>query len=169
MESGLLLAHREGLYARDLLRLRSNARLAVLAACETNVQGLALPDEVVSLPSALIESGVAGVVGTFWSVLELSTAILIVRFYVAWRAEGHQPAEALALAQGWLRTSTKRQLTDYFRDALGEYGREGATREGIPPRAASALYRSQALMEGDEDDVPFRQPYFWAGFCYVGA
>ena len=168
LSSVLVLAHRQELSLRDVLQLECSARLAVLSACETNVQGTDLPDEVISLPSSLLQAGVAGVVGSLWSVNDFSTALLLIRFYVAWRVEGHNPPEALAVAQRWLRKSTKRQLLDYFRGALGEYGWDGSTRDGIPARAASLAHRSLVLMNANEQERPFEHPYYWGGFCYVG-
>jgi len=78
-------------------------RLAVLSACETGVPGLKLPDEVESLPGGMMQAGIPGVVGSLWSVNDLSTAILIARFYELWREEGLPAPQALCQAQIWLR------------------------------------------------------------------
>jgi CHAT domain-containing protein len=56
LESGLLLAGGEVLALRDILALRSNLRLAVLSACETSMPGTELPDEVISLPTGLLQA-----------------------------------------------------------------------------------------------------------------
>lgn len=56
-------------------------RLALLSACETGLPGTQLPDEVVSLPTRLLQAGVAGVAASLWSVADLSTTLLLVRFY----------------------------------------------------------------------------------------
>lgn len=65
-----LLTGDQPLTLRDILGIRlagrGPVRLAVLSACETNMVGLATPDEVVSLASGLLEAGVAGVVATQW-------------------------------------------------------------------------------------------------------
>src|SRR5262249_52157032 len=61
LEAGLAMAGGEQLTLRDILRLRlKQARLAVLSACETGIPGTKLPDEIVSLPTALVQAGVAG-------------------------------------------------------------------------------------------------------------
>jgi CHAT domain-containing protein len=144
--SGLWMAD-GALSLGDLMDLRlEGARLAVLSACETGLPGAKLPDEVVSLPSGLIQVGVAGVVGSLWAVNEVSTALLMARFYDLWRKEGLEPPEALRQAQIWLRDSTNTEKEAFFRDALPELG---ATR------------RFQ--------DLDFAHPFYWAAFSYVGA
>ena len=69
-------------------RRTCQARLATLSACETGIVGTDLPDEVVMLPSALLEAGYAGVAASLWSVADFSTAMLMVRFYQCWRQKG---------------------------------------------------------------------------------
>ena len=81
--------------------------MANLSACETGVPGARLPDEVVSLPSAFIRAGFAGAIGSLWTVSEKSTAMLMIRFYQLWRAEGKQPVQALARAHKELREDTR--------------------------------------------------------------
>jgi CHAT domain-containing protein len=102
------MAHDEVQTIKDLFDLHlSGARLATLSACETGVPGARLPDEVVSLPSAFIRAGFAGAIGSLWTVSEKSTAMLMIRFYQLWRAEGKQPVQALARAQKELREDTR--------------------------------------------------------------
>ena len=89
---------------QDFLEERlTGCRLAVLSACETAVFGGQLPDEVVSLPTGLLQAGVAGVVGSLWPVSDAATRALMTRFYELWRGDGLEPAEALRHAQRWLR------------------------------------------------------------------
>jgi CHAT domain-containing protein len=102
-QGGLMLAEDRVLTAKELSLMRLAMRLAVLSACETGVPGTELPDEVIGLPTALIESGVAGVVASLWSVADESTARLMEHFYRLWREDGVAPNEALRLAQMELR------------------------------------------------------------------
>jgi CHAT domain-containing protein len=111
LDSGLLMAHDEILTLRDLLDLKlKGLRLAVLSACETGIPGTNLPDEVISLPTGLLQAGAAGVVSSLWSVADLSTMVLLSRFYQFWRTDGLEPPEALHQAQLWLRDSTGPEL-----------------------------------------------------------
>jgi hypothetical protein len=100
---GLLLAFDQVLTVKELAAMRLTMRLAVLSACETGVPGIQLPDEVIGLPSALMESGVAGVIASLWSVADESTARLMAHFHRLWREDGLAPHEALRRAQIMLR------------------------------------------------------------------
>jgi CHAT domain-containing protein len=92
LDSGLLMANDEILSLRDLLDLKlKGLRLAVLSACETGIPGTDLPDEVISLPTGLLQAGAAGVVSSLWSVADLSTMVLLSRFYQLWRTDGLEP------------------------------------------------------------------------------
>ncbi len=162
LESGLLMAHDELLSLRDVQALRlERARLAVLSACETRLPGTDLPDEVIALPTGLVQAGVPGVVGSLWSVLDLSTAMLMVRFYDLWRGDDLPPAEALRRAQIWLRDTTNAQKADYFGTELPELN---STR--MPEPLADALFKQAALRKPDER--AFAHPFHWAAFAFTG-
>jgi CHAT domain-containing protein len=62
-----------------------------------------LAEEALGFPATLLSEGVVGMIGTLWPVSDLSTALLLERFYHQWRA-GLPPAQALWSAQRWLRT-----------------------------------------------------------------
>jgi CHAT domain-containing protein len=162
LESNLLLAHGEHLTLRELLALRGQARLAVLSACETGVPGMDLPDEVIGLPTGMLQAGVAGVVGSLWSVNDFSTALLMMRFYEAWREEGQAPPEALHRAQCWLRDATTADLEAYFKAQLPD-----TTTARLPGDVATAGYR-RFWWADDKQARPFEHPFHWAGFYYTG-
>ena len=148
LNSGLAMANDEILSLRDFLDLQlQSLRLVVLSACETGIPGTALPDEVVSLPTGLLQSGAAGVVSSLWSVADLSTMVLLSRFYELWRTEKLDPPAALRQAQIWLRDSTGPELVPYLKDSN--------------PALAQKL--EQAL-----DEHPFAHPFYWAAFTYAG-
>lgn len=115
----------EPLTLRDLLRGSPlDARLAVLSACETAVPGVDLPDEVVSLPTGLLQAGAAGVVGSLWAVSDLSTMVLMARFYALWRSDGLDPPEALRRAQQWVRDTpngVKRDMCPGIGELSGDH------------------------------------------------
>ncbi|MBG0851297.1 CHAT domain-containing protein [Streptomyces spinoverrucosus] len=92
LDSALLLAQ-SALTLRDVLEQRlTSARVAVLSACESALSGTALPDEAVGLPTGLSEAGAAGVVGSPWRVPDITTTVLVSRFYQNWRQGGLEPA-----------------------------------------------------------------------------
>ena len=163
LQGGLLLAGGSTLTLADLLDLRlEGARLAVLSACETGIPGTKLPDEVVSLPTGLVQAGVAGVVASLWAVNDLSTAMLMERFYRLWRQDGLPPAEALRGAQIWLRDSTNQELTAYFeQDALQ------SLQERMPAPVAAHLAFNRIRRDPAARD--FAHPIWWAAFTMTGA
>ena len=123
LQSGLLMAKREPLTLGDIMDLRlKGARLAVLSACETGLPGAKLPEEAVSLPSGLIQAGVAGVVGSLWVVDDESTANLMARFYDLWLKEELEPPEALRQAQIWLRDSDSGYAHPFYWAAFSYVG-----------------------------------------------
>jgi CHAT domain-containing protein len=158
MESGLFLAAGERLALRDILALRlqhplGRPRLCVLSACQTDQPGTQLPDEVVSLPTGLLQAGYAGVLAAQWPVLGEVAALVIGRFYRAWLMDGKEPADALAQAQRWLRNTTNAEkLAD-----LKTWGDDGEFQ---------SLQRSLRLRCPDERS--FAHPMYWATFAYHG-
>ena len=154
LDSGLLMANDETLSLRQLLDLKlQGLRLAVLSACETGIPGTELPDEVVSLPTGLLQAGAAGVVSSLWSVADLSTMVLLSRFYELWRSEGLEPPAALRQAQIWLRDSTGPELAPYLA-------------QSHPDLAAEFAKGSDRHPFGHPH--PFAHPFYWAAFTYVG-
>ena len=137
-----------------------HARLAVLSACETGVPGLDLIDEMIGLPSGMMQAGVPGVIGSLWAVNDMSTAMLMARFYSLWREEGKQPLEALRQAQIWLRDSTtaqKKELFKHFVDTRAVH---------MSADTAQAFY--QHIGWDDADERVFESPFYWAAFTYTG-
>ncbi len=142
----------DAIYDLDL----RETRLAVLSACETGVPGTRLPEEVESLPSGLLQAGVPGVVGSLWTVNDLSTAMLMARFYELWRRRGFPAPEALRQAQIWLR--------DLFFDeaSLAELEAQAApVGVRLDPEQAEQFLKTALLRE-------FSHPFYWAAFTYTG-
>ena len=155
----LVLADGE-LTLAEVYRLKlDQARLAVLSACETAIPGLEVPDEVSSLPSGWMQAGVPGVVGTLWSVNDLSTALLIARFYDLWRNQPLPLPQALPQAQRWLRDRTAGELAEEMKSSLPEFQRLSAS-------VAGEFFQRLRLSYSPIDR--FDHPYHWAGFIFVG-
>jgi CHAT domain-containing protein len=160
LDSGLVLAGDEPLRLRDLFALRLTARLAVLSACETALPGTDLPDEVISLPTGLLQAGVAGVIASLWAVPDDRTMLLMVDFYRRWRHERLSPAEALGRAQRWVRDSTNGEKRSVFETLLDR-------NDGWLPRATAEACLEAVLLE-DPHGRSFADPTGWAAFTYVG-
>jgi CHAT domain-containing protein len=160
LDSGLLLAGGQMTLGR-LMELRLRVRLAVLSACETALPGTELPDEVVALPTGLLQAGVAGVVASQWSVPDRATAMLMAEFYRCWRQEQMTPAAALRAAQGWLRDTTNGQKIHWAETALGRH------EAWLPPAVAQSFLDVLYYLEPDHRD--HSSLHNWAAFAYVGA
>lgn len=160
LSSALLLADDQPLTLAHVLRLDVQLRLAVLSACETARPGTALPDEVVSLPTGLLQAGAAGVVATGWPVPDGATAALVTEFYRRWRWEEQSPGAALAGAQTWLRDTTNEQKVAHWERAVE------AAAPWLPDETAELLFDEYLVREPDAlDDAGIG---VWAGFAHFG-
>jgi CHAT domain-containing protein len=144
LNSGLLMSN--GLLTlKDLLARNlsdsGGIRLAILSACETGLPGLDNIDEVVSLPVGLMQAGVAGVIASLWSVSDLSSMMLLTRFYDLWRKGGREPAIALHQAQQWMHSTTDGEKADYC---------------GL------------VITKSQRDQRTYAHPFHWAAFSYLG-
>ncbi|BAY23266.1 tetratricopeptide domain protein [Calothrix sp. NIES-2100] len=162
LTSGLAMS--DGLLTlRDLLDLKLDGiRLAILSACETGLAGIELADEAISLPTGLLQAGVAGVAASLWSVSDLSTMMLLTRFYDFWRSDNLEIDQALRQAQRWVRDSTNSEKVAYFKASLPEF----VAQVKMPAETASFLYKSVLLSNPKARD--FAHPFHWAAFHYVG-
>jgi CHAT domain-containing protein len=159
LQSGLLMAHDGLLTVQDVFDSQlSTARLAALSACETGIVSSQLPDEVVMLPSALMQAGFLGVISTLWSVDAVSTAILMERFYYYWQRELLPPADALLCAQQWVRDTTNNEKQFYYHDCM--------THGTLPETVIRPMYQYFLLQPPDKNN--FAHPFYWAGFSYTG-
>ncbi len=160
LDSGLLLAGGR-VTLRRLLELQLRVRLAVLSACETAMPGTDLPDEVVALPTGLLQAGVAGIVASGWAVPDRATAMLMAEFYHGWWWERQSPAAALRSAQRWLRDTTNAEKIGQFEQALDD-------RSGwLPPEVAQRFLGWLRLYTPDK--LSNADIHHWAAFAHIGA
>lgn len=175
LKSGLLLApdnNGSTLTAEETFGLRMKAELVTLSACESGVNERRPGDELIGLTRALIYAGTPSVLVSLWRVDDLATALLMERFYRAWR-EGIGKAQALQAAQCWLMDLTRAAalaIVKAARDAaLAEYRRAGSADMRTRQWWATLAARSTEIEEAYRpDDHPFAHPYYWAPFVLVG-
>jgi CHAT domain-containing protein len=164
LRSSLLMAHNEPLPVAELLGLRlDGARLAALSACETAIIGSRLPDEVVSLSSALLQAGFAGVIASMWSVFDRYTALLMPQIYQLWLRDGLTPHHALRQAVKWLRGQRAEDLAKLFEAARADAEHVG----GADYEQASEAWQHFAY-DYPPEKQPFDDAVFWAAFTYTG-
>lgn len=129
------------------------ARLVLLSACETGITDITSGDEFIGLPAALLESGAPAVIASLWRVSDLSSAILIDRFYELWlgNEDGITIASAIHTASQWLRNATNVELLPRI------------ARSNLTDKAKTRAY---TLLK---DRRPFREPFDWMPFASYGA
>jgi CHAT domain-containing protein len=91
------------LQAAEIYRLRLQADLVTLSACETGLGRMVRGEGVLGLPRAFFFAGTPRVIVSLWSVSDRSTADLMVGLYRQLLQEGAAPAVALGRAKRTLR------------------------------------------------------------------
>jgi CHAT domain-containing protein/tetratricopeptide (TPR) repeat protein len=158
---------------KDMGPLRlPRTRLVVMSACETGlVDPGDLADEYLSLPAGFLRAGAPGVVSTLWTVDDLSTALLMQRFYL-YHLRGDPsskqcrplcPAQALRRAQQWLRDKvTAKMVAESYRQRV----------DALRAQEDKAFMSAQdAFFYYDQmppDSRPFAHPVYWAPFTMSG-
>ena len=160
LDSGLAVAPGEVLTVRELMSRDLRLRLAVLSACETLLPGTELPDEVLALPTGLIQAGAAGVIASLWTVPDLESAALMVDFYGRWRGD-ETPARALRDAQAWVRDTPS---ADKY--AVYERAADGAA--SWPPGSVADALLDRMALTGAAGPTDAADMVAWAAFAPVG-
>ena len=142
------------LTAGEIYTMKLSADLVVLSACNTG-RGKITGDGVVGLSRCLIAAGVKSVIVSLWSIDDLSTALLMLRFYQLFQ-ENMSAVRSLNNAQRWLMGVEKEMLTDWIEEH----------RHFLSATLRINLSRRLHLIKNEER--PFQAPIYWAGFCAIG-
>ncbi len=136
----------------------SKCSLVVLSACETGLTDIKnTTDEYIGLPSGFFYAGATNIISTLWPVNDVSTAILMIKFYELLLSETRPPvAIALRESQLWLRSLTVKGLLEWV-EASQLLSREHKT-----------TIQDSFAYGYDDDYQPYEAPHFWAAFCAVG-
>jgi hypothetical protein len=164
LRSALILPGDVRLTVQDVLAgLPESGRgaVVVLSACESGLPGPNLLDEAIGLPIAFLAAGCAAVVSTLWLVEDLSTALVMLRFYWHWRHENLRLPLALAKAMHWLRSTSDQAKCDF---AETELVTAGVLSPADGAGLADAIRDRSDFLIGNS----FSEPYFWAGFYFTG-
>ncbi len=169
LESALILANEERLTLAEIFGLTLNqCRLVTLSACETGLTDpTSISDEYIGLPSGFLYAGTATVVSSLWTVSDISTAFLMLKFYENFQSSQKQAGDvavALNQAQKWLRNLTieegkkflekiKPQIEEIFKGK---------------PRSAKAFLTGCYKRINNSGPHPFANPFDWAAFTATG-
>jgi len=94
------------LEAWEIMRLKLNADIAVLSACETALGKIQEGEGMLGLTRAFFSAGVPSVVASLWKVEDRPTRVLMEYFHQQLR-DGRRPADALREAQLHLLRETR--------------------------------------------------------------
>ncbi|MEQ9001519.1 MAG: CHAT domain-containing protein [Coleofasciculus sp. B1-GNL1-01] len=129
-------------------------RLVTLSACETGLIDFKnISDEYIGIPSGFLIAGSPSVVSSLWRVNDLSTALLMIKFYQNLKS-GSTVALALNQAQTWLRDATTVELQAWTKSLNLDENLIKPIRKKLSRRASH--------------EQPFHSPYHWAAFCAIG-
>lgn len=104
---------RWNLTAEEIFGLEMEADLVTLSACESGVNERRMGDELIGLTRALIYAGTPSVAVSLWAVDELSTDILMRKFYEFLLDGERNKVDALRDAQRYLRRVTMAEAIEY--------------------------------------------------------
>ncbi|WP_340643480.1 CHAT domain-containing protein [Phormidium pseudopriestleyi] len=132
-----------------------NCRRVVLSACETGlIDSSQLVEDYIGLPSAFLYAGTVTVISSLWSVDDLATAFLMMRFYWTIDLETLSMLEALQSAQTWLRTVSRKDLIRWLREDL---------------KAPKELWQNcDTRLRRSYPDLPFSGLHSWGHFAILG-
>ncbi|NJN10694.1 MAG: CHAT domain-containing protein [Richelia sp. RM1_1_1] len=138
----------------------NNCRLVVLSACETGLVDFNnTSDEYISLPSGFLYAGATSVVSSLWTVDDLSTSLLMIKFLQNFQneiAKDENSSAALALnqAQTWIKNATKEELAAWM--------------SNLPLDKTWKMHINRLVNALETGSKPFESPFHWAGFIAVG-
>jgi tetratricopeptide (TPR) repeat protein len=160
LQSRLELPGGARLTVGDVLQARlPPLAMVVLSACETGLPDPYSPDEGIGFPAAFMAATSASVLSTLWRVNDLSTTLLILRFYWEWREEKVPGPLALARAQWWQRSTVAGQKYAFLQQTV--------TAGLLTAPAAEAMTAAIRLRSASAAVNPFAHPHHWAGFSFA--
>lgn len=137
----------------------NECRLVVLSACESGlVDFYNSSNEYIGLPSGFLYIGSTNIVSSLWSVEDLSTALLMIKFSQNLKDAINKGQDieidiALNQAQLWLRDITRQDLHKWANEL---------------PLDSTWKRTMKKILKKLNGRKPFRSPYFWAGFIAIG-
>ena len=129
-------------------------RLVVLSACETALIDTQNRSDYIGLPTGFLYAGAMGTLASLWAVNDLSTALLMVKFYEVLKP-GVSIGQALHDTQRWFKSAATSDLLVWV---------EGS-------KSFNASQQKQILKElngYDPGEKPYGDVYHWGAFCAIG-
>lgn len=162
------------LTAEEFFGIEMRADLVTLSICESGVNDIRPGDELFGFMRALIYAGTPSVLISLWEVADISTELLIVRFYERLKA-GDTKADALQQAQLYLKDLTAGEAKAHYENKLQKLT-QGSDENRRAQTEANLRSVYEKLLDAEEReghpvglDYPlFEHPFYWAPFILVG-
>lgn len=143
--------------SKDIAGLNMNrTKLAILSACQTGVGEYRDYLGVRGLRRSFQLAGAETVISTMWNVSDLATTLFMYAFYSNLN-ETLDCKKALYYAKNYVKTATVEKIkTELYQDFS----------ELLIGSGNMEIYREfrDLIVFGNEMDIPFSSPYYWAGF-----
>ncbi|MEP6490338.1 CHAT domain-containing protein [Microcoleus vaginatus GB2-A3] len=139
----------------DILLLQfKHCRLVVLSACETALIDTNNRSDYIGLPTGFLHAGAMGTLASLWAVNDLSTALIMVKFYELLQP-GVSIGKALHDTQRWFKSAATSDLLTWVQesDSFDDDRKE---------------YTEELLGRYNDDEKPYSDVYHWAAFCAIG-
>ncbi|MBE9164206.1 CHAT domain-containing protein [Tychonema sp. LEGE 06208] len=139
----------------DILLLQfKHCRLVVLSACETALIDTNNRSDYIGLPTGFIHAGAMGTLASLWAVNDLSTALMMVKFYELLKP-GVSIGKALHDTQRWFKSAATSDLLSWVQESDSFDG----------DRKKPIL---KELKGYNNDEQPYGDVYHWGAFCAIG-
>lgn len=168
LESSLKLANDEKLTLVDIFGLPLDTyRLVVLSACETGFSDTSsLTDEYTGFGGGFLFGGAKCVLNTLWAIDDISSSILMIRFYELLAQEMNKEinisdislAKILCETQRWLKSISGGEFVTWISSKIKDMEIDHTQRAHFEVKKK----------EWVQDPKPFSNPIYWASFTSIG-
>ncbi|MEG4285257.1 CHAT domain-containing protein [Microcoleus sp. A006_D1] len=139
----------------DILLLQfKHCRLVVLSACETALIDTNNRSDYIGLPTGFLHAGAMGTLASLWAVNDLSTALMMVKFYELLKP-GVSIGKALHDTQRWFKSAATSDLLSWVQESDSF---DGDHKDFI----------EEVLGKYNDDEKPYSDVYHWGAFCAIG-
>ncbi|ERT07777.1 SRP19 family protein [Lyngbya aestuarii BL J] len=135
-----------------------------LSCCETNLTVSKLNDDILTIAAGFLSAGAQSVVSTLWAVNDFATALFCLFYYQHRQNPNYTRPQALYQAQIDLRNLTGRGLNDKYKSQLSAHLQKIKTEENQSQIQEMSVHLAWLCQQ----DYPFINPYYWAGFVSQG-
>lgn len=139
----------------DILLLQfKHCRLVVLSACETALIDTNNRCDYIGLPTGFIHAGAMGTLASLWAVNDISTALIMVKFYELLQP-GVSIGKALHNTQRWFKSAKTPDLLTWVKES-----------DSFDADRKKLIIKE--LKGYNDDEQPYGDVYHWGAFCAIG-